>query len=1204
MGSTGGNGGGGGQAYVDNRNTNATVGGVYVLASSITTSGDRSYGLIAQSIGGGGGSGGISYSGTFTAGAGIGLAIGGSGGNAASVGTATVSNDGKITTSGSGASAIVAQSIGGGGGSGGISGRESAFAINLDGVTVGGSGGGGGDGNTATVNNSAALTTHGGNAPVILAQSIGGGGGNGGVSVSGTVSMAPGKSVAIGGKGGGGGKGGAVYVTNTGAITADSSNGNNPGILAQSVGGGGGSFGVVDAGSTPGTGSLDFRLGASGQRSSDAADVTVTTGAISTSGLGSNAVTAQSIGGGGGLLAEILNASQTSISGSLGALDNGNASTGHAVAVTVSGALSTTGSFGHGVVAQSIGGGGGHLVGNSSQTSGMITLGAQGKGGGNSMDVSVTVNDKMAVTTTGTGALGIVAQSIGGGGGLVDLPRATGVTLGGSSSSSGNGGNVVVNVNGAVATSGDRSVGVLAQSVGGGGGAVVTSGTGTATPQLAGGSGNSGNVTVTVNAPITTSGAGSAGVVAQSVAGGGGLLINANGVSEFAGTGRGTAGTVSVVNNSQISVSGAGAKGILAGNTAGNASAPPMMSARSASVTASGGATAIVLNGLVNKLQNDGTIVAANSSTDTAIDVRGAGGATSILNNGVIAGRLVNSGSRIDILNAVGARMYLPSAPDLGGGTLTNSGYLQWSDMGDRSPALVNHAGSLVQTSTGILGMRLDFAAARSDLIDLTNSTQFSLGGKIRPVLMNAGLIHPGSIQTTILASSAAAGIQGVASDLGIDSQSAIMSYGLNRSANGMTLTSAANFAPAGMSPFGSEVGQAIGSYQSAGSNAFFQAATAQLVDRPDVASLDLAYRGLAGSAIQSVPQSVFLAVSLGIRSYSDRMNDWRVGSATSKSSLEASPSPSAPHQAASAVNQHTVDQASPGGVVADGRGGPWISFFQSSVSSNALTDRVFGGSLAIEAESAGRDVRGGVGLTVSQSSYTYDSAPTPSTPGNSTNVGLSLYAIGRGESAYLSFVGYLGGSNSSFARQLQSLDFHTSTDVSVTSYVAAARVEAGYSFEPFRNAQGHARVTPFVAVQPTYIHQKGTQDDFSSIGLGTGFNYPANDNTAVPVFVGLEVSGSHTTDGGLRISPFARVSWMAETQQKGRMGASYGANQGVSLFYSGSPALGNAMQYRIGSLFGGDGKVSGYFTLDYDEGDASYNYRALGATVGFRYAF
>jgi hypothetical protein len=45
-------------------------------------------------------------------------------------------------------------------------------------------------------------------------------------------------------------------------------------------------------------------------------------------------------------------------------------------------------------------------------------------------------------------------------------------------------------------------------------------------------------------------------------------------------------------------------------------------------------------------------------------------------------------------------------------------------------------------------------------------------------------------------------------------------------------------------------------------------------------------------------------------------------------------------------------------------------------------------------------------------------------------------------------------------------------------------------------------------------------------------------------------------------------------------------------------------MQYKVGSVFSTNEKVSGYLSLDYDYGNASYSYRAYGATFGIKYAF
>src|SRR5690606_38512696 len=100
--------------------------------------------------------------------------------------------------------------------------------------------------------------------------------------------------------------------------------------------------------------------------------------------------------------------------------------------------------------------------------SGVIALGGNGGAGG--AGGAVTVSGSPAVTTTGNSAIGVIAQSIGGGGGTAG--SASGLfAVGGSVSDSQNNSAGTVNVAvGTVSTQGDGSIGVLAQSVGGGGG--------------------------------------------------------------------------------------------------------------------------------------------------------------------------------------------------------------------------------------------------------------------------------------------------------------------------------------------------------------------------------------------------------------------------------------------------------------------------------------------------------------------------------------------------------------------------------------------------------------------------------------------------------------------------------------------------------------------------------------------------------------
>ena len=380
--------------------------------ASLETYGDTSPGIDAMSLGGGGGHGAYAISVSASEYFGGSAAVGGDGGSAGDGGDVTITTDetGSITTEGDDSPGIDAHSVGGKGGKGG-------FAISLElgssylsgSVAVGGTGGGGGDGGMVAVTNGYRITTAGDDGHGIWAKSRGGGGGDGGMSIAGNVNVSAGVSVAVavGGAGGDGGVGGEVVVSNTGVIGTNGDNAH--GVFAHSVGGGGGTGGMSIAG-----------------------DVNV----------GDGLAVAVAVGGAGG--------------------DGG---VGGEVDVTNAGVVGTNGDDAHGVFAQSVGGGGGTggmsiagsiSAGGDEWGGGTIDVSVGGSGGEGGVGGQTTVKNHKPITTTGEGARGIFAQSVGGGGGTGALAFSAGaqianknsaavnVALGGAGGKGGNGGVVEV----------------------------------------------------------------------------------------------------------------------------------------------------------------------------------------------------------------------------------------------------------------------------------------------------------------------------------------------------------------------------------------------------------------------------------------------------------------------------------------------------------------------------------------------------------------------------------------------------------------------------------------------------------------------------------------------------------------------------------------------------------------------------------------
>ena len=609
IGGGGGNGGGtvsvgGVSVGVGGRGGDGGDGGEVRIAatesSAITTVGDRSYGILAQAVGGGGGNGGFAVSAGAGAGIGVNVGIGGTGGGGGAGGAVEVHARGTIATgavsesgevSGEEAHGIVAQSVGGGGGTGGFTVSASlggGAELNLG---LGGSGGSGGDGQTVTVGTAAdpvqaLISTVGDRAYAILAQSVGGGGGDGGFSIAGSVASGAALNLGIGGNGGGGGAGGEVTIYDTGTLITRGDDAHA--LFAQSVGGGGGNGGFSIAASYGGGTGLNFSFGGDGAAGGAGGAVTVGSaetpigGIITTAGDRSYGILAQSIGGGGGtggssVTGQLLGAQtlQFSFGG-----DGGSAGRGDAVTVHNAGSITTgydflhgeiSGDASHGIFAQSVGGGGG--AGGLSLAAGVtafggLTFSMGGDGGAGNAGGRVLVDNTGGIATWGAYSNGICAQSIGGGGGsggtagsaminfssLIPLPPQIPVSLsanfavavGGEGGQGGLGGAVDVANEGGIVTHGDHSFGIFAQSVGGGGGA----------------GGDSIAATGNISLPDDPSGAGGANEQVE-------VSIDFALALGGAGGDGNNGGAVAVANDGSIDTSGVGAHGILAQSIGG-----------------------------------------------------------------------------------------------------------------------------------------------------------------------------------------------------------------------------------------------------------------------------------------------------------------------------------------------------------------------------------------------------------------------------------------------------------------------------------------------------------------------------------------------------------------------------------------------------------------------------------------------------------
>ena len=810
LGGSGGSGGAGGVVDVTN-------------SGSIQTSNTNSNAIFAQSVGGGGGSasglsGSTGKTGAVSAGGGgtelsLALTLGGKGGNGGNGGAVTVTNSasGTIQTQGAGSSAIVAQSIGGGGGSAGsmgvtssantfaissvdkastdvvkaafkyaklidsskaalknfgIQNQQAVFSwldrtigtaffaplvdkfntINADAaarrkipdkfktsvagtkvsiplnlginVAIGGKGGGGGNGGSVATENDGSITTVGDQADGILAQSIGGGGGVGGSAYVNQANQFN-FGVSVGGTGGAGGLGGSVAVTNTGGILTIGDL--SQGILAQSVGGGGGVGGVSSGGAAALSLSATVKVGGSGGTSQDAGGVTVTnTGFIGTLGNQSQGIMAQSIGGGGGLIA---------LEGTPSIASNSTGMGGDAVGTST-------------------------LLSLTPSVSVPFAFGGSGGSGGNGGSVIVTNGG--IISTSGRASFGIFAQSIGGGGGVgVNSQFVPNIRLGsrlGASGAGGNGGAVTVSLmpQSGILTEGNGSAGLVAQSVGGGGGYSGTASWLVPTINSTAAAGNGGAINVTVDAPadqqsvIITTGKQADGMYLQSLGGGGGLITNAVGpvvVPENSSPSRtgsgGSGGAITVNGNGIIIASGQDASAIIAqsGMQKADGSLDPSRQGGNISITwngalqgGSGTGVGVLMDGGANN-----TLTLGAGSTLSALSgsaIQATFGNDTVNDAGTITGNINLYGGRQGESNALnilpGGTLNSGSIIGLGPiGTFTNMGLLNVAGQGVVGATAVN--GNFTNNG-GAIGVDANFASKTADVLNVSGAAQLTSG--------------------------------------------------------------------------------------------------------------------------------------------------------------------------------------------------------------------------------------------------------------------------------------------------------------------------------------------------------------------------------------------------------------------------------------------------------------------------------------------
>jgi hypothetical protein len=913
--------------------------------------------------------------------------------------------------------------------------------------------------------------------------------------------------------------GGSISLGAAGVSTAGSSTINSGpsvstrgayaiGLLAQSIGGGGGAVVLLasNAGaSTAFNPSMSF--GNSAQGTAGATSVTAT-GSVTTEGPAAHGVLAQSIGGGGGYLAWT-----GASSGSLAMGSGSSNGAGGAVSVNMSGAVSTKGSLSMGVIAQSVGGGGGLAQGTFTSTA---TLGG-GNSSANNTGGAIDYTQSGSLTTTGVAGIGVLLQSVGGGGGVV----FGNARLGGGAGNTANGGAIRATITGSITTSGDFGIGVMAQSVGGGGGLIVSPGS-TATPASQSGSGSGAAVTVTATgATIRTTGKVAHGIVAQSVGGGGGLAVT-NAVNAVSGGGSGSKGSVTInaTNGTDVVVSGAGASAVKAFGSVVNVDASSRLLGGS-----EGGAAVSFVGDSEHIVNNFGLIGSTLGAAGFAVIADE--GATSVSNAGLLQGSIdlaPLAANRVN--NLSGGLIEAGSILNLGAaGLLVNAGVLQPG--GGVIGGVTTITGGLEQTSEGLLQFLAQPGGGAARLIIGGKAT---LSGKLGLQFVSPGTVKEGRFEHRDLIV-----LNGEFVDGGLSAnRTAIVDSRLVVDGDKIGLDTTIDFSPTGLSGHGARLGSVLGLAQERDGSLLQQAVVVRLLGAPDVESLERAYSDLAANPVSSVLQAGLQAAQAGMASFAEQADRWRNG--------ETRP-------------DNETSQA-------------WITPRASSGNFGASSGSLSAHNFAV---SAGMDVQispdllVGFGALGGQNELSVQSS---SMTANQDAGGAGLYGMARFGQAYLSAAAYVGVDRSKLARSYGRVGSGAST---LDGTVAGARAEFGYTF-----AAGEVRLTPFIAFEPAGRWQDGASESVEFAGAReAGLTYESQFSHSLPVIAGMQFDADLKLSSDSIITTYLRGGFAHELNTSRELTKSLPGLRQEGFTSGGDYAADDAAFVHLGVLYKASEQIS-----------------------------
>jgi len=298
---------------------------------------------------------------------------------------------------------------------------------------------------------------------------------------------------------------------------------------------------------------------------------------------------------------------------------------------------------------------------------------------------------------------------------------------------------------------------------------------------------------------------------------------------------------VAITQNGDITTTGANSFAILAQSEGGSGNGDIVIDVLGGTLTGGTASSAAVgfLDGRDNRLTTYGTLTTVGGVAGYAL--RGEGGNEAVTNFGMVIGSIdLGSGAnRLD--NESGAALASGAVIMLGeGNLLTNSGVLSPGGEGVVQTTAVT--GSLLQANSGVYRVDIDFAGDVPDRVVLTGEAD--LAGQVAVSTANTGSIVPGTRQVTILSAAGGVTDSGLALEV---AESAVAGYQLlYPNPTDVALGLSVDFAPTGLNRNETAIGRYFNAAQYAGSSPALGPIVSALVALPDVGELANAYDRLS----------------------------------------------------------------------------------------------------------------------------------------------------------------------------------------------------------------------------------------------------------------------------------------------------------------------------------------------------------------------